>query len=803
MRYIRTDFIVALFLSFLLTILLFWQFFINGLHPFPGNYNLAWYQPWKTDYTKGQTITLKHKPVADDTFRYLYPFKTLGIEIAKKGELPLWNPYNGAGMPLLATYQWGFFNPFNILFFYLKQEIAWSIYIIIQAFILSIFMYCYCRKISMSVKSAIFSTAIFTFSGFVVARLIFSNLIFPLTILPLILYLIEDYINNQKSKKILFLPLVVAFMLFSGHPHIMVYTIIISTAYLIHRIITTEKLKLNKNTSFLFLGILALIGTGIASIQILPTIELLKSSNMNPNSSAFIFERFLLPPSHLISILIPNYFGNQSTYNYWGFGDYIETVAAIGIIPSFFAYLALFARNTPQRNHILFFLGVLAISVLATLNWFLPKLIATLPIPIISTSPPSRIFVITSFSIAILAGFGFDRWIYYKINLKRLVFQTIPFLTAILLIVVITFFLYKLKIPCNNAFIQNCRLIAVRNTFLEFSSFIISLLFLFLYIKIERQKIKRCIPFCIILIILLLGAYNSYKFLPFSQKETILPMHSLIKTIKDKTSQERILGLGEANIKTNFATHFRFFDPNYYDPLYNRRYGELVAFSNNRTTSTPLSRSDIEITTDYDISKEKQARRNRLLNLLGVRYLILKKSEDPIKNDKNIVWQDDKWYFLENKEVLPRVFLADSFEILRNKEDILKRLFDSSFNPKEAVILEEKINTLINKDKRAGDYTKIVRYQENTIEIKTKSENNKLLVLSDNHYPGWKAYINGVETKIYRADYTFRAVEIPKGQHTVVFSYQPQSLEIGKRISLFSLFLLVIIYLYWITRQKK
>ena len=80
--------------------------------------------------------------------------------------------------------------------------------------------------------------------------------------------------------------------------------------------------------------------------------------------------------------------------------------------------------------------------------------------------------------------------------------------------------------------------------------------------------------------IFLLGGYNSYKFLPFSEKETILPPHSLITAIKENTSPARVFGLGEANIKTNFATHFRFYDPNYFDPLHNKRYSDLISFSN-------------------------------------------------------------------------------------------------------------------------------------------------------------------------------------------------------------------------------
>ena len=788
------DYFIAALVFLGIIFIIFYLFFLKGLYPFPGNYMLAWYQPWKTDHSKGQTITIQHKPIADDTFRYLYPFKKLGIDIAKKGKLPLWNPYNGAGMPLLATYQWAFFNPFNILFFALQTETAWTFYIIAQVFLLYFFMYLYCRKLRMSQKGAIFATSIFTFSGFVTVRLIFGNLIYPLTMLPFILYLIEDYIDNQKSKKIFLLPLATSFMLLSGHPHTMFYTLIVSMAYLIYRILTLKKSNFRKVTAFLLLIILFVIGIGIASIQIVPTLELLKSSNMNASSSAFIFDRFLLPISHLISILIPNYFGNRATYNYWGAGDYIETVAAVGIIPLFFAYFALFGKNYSSKDNRIFFFIASIISILATLNWFLPKLISILPIPIISTSPPSRIFAITSFAIAILAGYGFDRWTLYMENFRRLLIRVIPFLIIIFIIAIGTFLFYILGISCNNQFIQNCRLIAARNTLLETFTFVVSLGFFFFYLKTKNKKIKKYVPFVVISLVFLLGAYNSNKFLPFSQKENLLPAHPLIEAIKRVTNTERVFGLGEANIKTNFATHFRFYDLNYFDPLHNKRYAELIAFANSETIAN-LSRSDIEITTDLNISKEKQLRRDRLLNLLGVSYFIVKKSEIPLIESKDVAWQNKDWYLLGNKKSLPRVYLVNNLEVISNQNLILERLFDTSFDPKTTVILEEPTSSPLNNASKGK--AQILRYEENSVEVKAQSDYNSVLVLSDNYFPGWKVYIDEKETKIYRANYTFRAIEVPEGKHLVKFSYEPGSFKTGTILSIISIgiYLLIIFYI--------
>ncbi len=63
--------------------------------------------------------------------------------------------------------------------------------------------------------------------------------------------------------------------------------------------------------------------------------------------------------------------------------------------------------------------------------------------------------------------------------------------------------------------------------------------------------------------------------------------------------------------------------------------------------------------------------------------------------------------------------------------------------------------------------------------IKTRNLQPGILLLSDHCYPGWKARVDGHDAAIMRANVFCRAVEVPAGEHTVSFSYQPQSLQAG------------------------
>lgn len=783
----------ACLIAFLAVILIFWQVFLRSSYPFPGNYLLAWYEPWKTEFFNNGTITIAHKPVADDAFRQIYPFKILASDIIKKTQLPLWNPYNGAGMPLMATMHVGFLNPFNVFFLLLPPFFAWTLYIAIQPFLIVLFTYLYSRKIGLSFFASIFSSIVFVFSGFVITRLIFGEYIYVLSMLPLLLFAIESYLNKDGSKFLFFIPFIVFFTFISGHPQMIFYVLIFTIIYAFYRCLQLKQFK-----KLLSIYLMSVIGVGLSTIQLLPTIQLFRNANVNTESSKFIFDRFLMPLQHLITIFIPNYFGNQATYNYWGSGDYIETVASLGLIPCFFAFITFF-EIIKNKNIIRFYWIILFLTIIFALNWFGSRLLFSIPIPIISTGAPSRIFALTTFSISILSGIGFDYWIKTSKLSKKLIYRILIFSVFVVSILSVTFLLYKLNFPCHNEIIANCRDIALRNTLIEVFSLFSFLFFFIFYILNKKSYLKKIIPIIVILEIVILGFYNSSKFLPFSKKETFLPNNELFSIIKTNFSDARILGLGQANIKTDFATYFKYYDPNFYDPLYIKRYGELVSFANSGNYKSVLPRSDVEIINDINLEKDDKDRRDRLFNILGVGYLIYKKSEiKSSKNmDKNILWKNNNWIIVKNDNALPKVYFVNKFETIPDKEIELKKLFNQSFDPSKQVLLEQKpsVNFNIAGEQKISNLTNIKNYQENQIILTTSTSTDSILVLSDNYYPGWKAFIDKNEVPIYRANYAFRGIFVPKGNHLIRFIYEPYSLMIGFYISLASGFIYITIIL--------
>src|SRR5680860_804500 len=85
---VNSLFIVLFFIS--LSFLFFWKFYFKGLLPFPGNFLISWFEPWRSEHFINGTILIANKPVAEDVFRQLIPFKALAVEMIRNHTLPLW-----------------------------------------------------------------------------------------------------------------------------------------------------------------------------------------------------------------------------------------------------------------------------------------------------------------------------------------------------------------------------------------------------------------------------------------------------------------------------------------------------------------------------------------------------------------------------------------------------------------------------------------------------------------------------------------------------------------------------------------
>jgi hypothetical protein len=84
----------------------------------------------------------------------------------------------------------------------------------------------------------------------------------------------------------------------------------------------------------------------------------------------------------------------------------------------------------------------------------------------------------------------------------------------------------------------------------------------------------------------------------------------------------------------------------------------------------------------------------------------------------------------------------------------------------------------------------IVSYAPERVEVRAEAAAPSLLVLADAFYPGWRATVDGEETPIVPANVLFRGVALPRGEHTVVFTFEPKGWRLGVGLAALGLLLL-------------
>lgn len=772
---------IVIFILFCIVFLFYYPSIFFGKIPFPGDLLISHYKPWQAySYIGYNPGSYPSKDQFFDTIRQLYPWRTLVTTMLQNGKLPLWNPYNFSGSPLLANYQSGVFYPLSIIFLLLPQQVAWTILVITQHLLASIFTFLYSRKIGLSRPGALLSAVAFSYSLFLTGISQYSIIGHTIAWLPLILWAIES-ITAQKPKTSVLLVLFVAtaFMIVAGHIQIAAIVFVTSTGYGLLRTITSK----NRNYTSLFLILLTMAcAVGVTSLQLMPTLELIGLSARTSHEPKFLSTTLLLAPYQLLLFLIPDLFGNPAANNYLINDTYATNTIALGIVPFIFALIALFKiRRTPIERT---FLVLISIVLLLTVRTPIAEAFYKLPIPIITSSSPSNMLFVLAFFGSMLAGFGLDHW-----KTKQKLSLYVP-VGAVVILLILGYIFPHLGIP-----------ISKKNLLYSvgLSSATVGLLFLSKYFK----QLKPSIVAVFLLLTVLDLFYFFTKFTPFVPKTLVFPQVPVLTWLSENAGIDRFWGYGTAAIEANFGTEYKLFSPDGYDPLYPKRYGQLLISSIDGRIGdsfTRTNRSDARIAPGYgELDFTSNPYRQKILNLLGVKYILDRKENmSTIKTFPPEVYAQvydkDDWIIYENTHATARLFLTPSYQIFDTPEDFERIFFDATFSPRSTVLLEHtpKLGCC---NGTTGTAT-MRSYGENEIIVGTKSDGTQLLFLSDTYYPGWRAYIDETETEILRAQYAFRAVVVPSGDHTVTFRYLPHSFSLGIKMSMISVGLFLVLLLW-------
>jgi hypothetical protein len=770
-------------------------------------------------------ILFQHKIfIHRDLSRFFYPLREFSANELLRLRMPLWNPYIHCGSPHLAELQTCVFYPLSAVYLLFPFPVAFNYFIVLHIFLAGLFVYMLMREWGYYEHACILSASVFMFSGYLISTINLLASLASVIWLPLVILFYERALKKDWVKNSIITGIFMAMMFLGGEPAILYATffilIILSLILYSRERFQTVPYSGRRERCFL---LAFLVFLGLAGFQVLPFLEFLKHtsrSSMHFNEASM----WSLPPYGLIDLLVPYLSEADYLYkDYWSRQSWLLAYY-MGICALIFAFIALRFDATKKRRSIFY---IFALGLVLSFGRFTPLYYIFYNFfPGFKLSRyPVKFFFMVAFSLAILAGIGMD---YYSKHAEK-DHALRSFLKSFLWLGVIFSFIY-LALNLNSYsvcdFLNKMLLHISKNLNSKIDNIqeMIAIgshnikrgigLFMFLSVAMFLGARKKLVMSAICAFILGISAIDMFtankniylnmdinEFLkPGTAIEFLQNDRSLFRIFQSPATLRQNMFVPEKGyfagmsglierVVSDRGVSFGIYDAYGYGSLYNRRQEEII---------------DI-------IIRPNAPDATNLLSLLNVKYVISPK--DFNADGYDIVRKSEKVNIYENKNVLPRAFLAEKAVVIKGEKKILEKMKTKEFIPKKEVILEEVLGSPSTssgsfeqyslsdrresrakpRDERSKqgleESVNILKYKPNYVEIEAVIEEPKFLVLSDTYYPGWKVYVDKKLARIYKADYILRTVYLKPGKHIVKFIYEPFSFRIGTIITLGTIFI--------------
>ena len=819
----KREFLVIV-LSFLaMLILLFWRVVFLGEVLTPSDLIYMHDPMWRG--VAPPDFAFASNPVLSDLVFQWYPWLVFNSESLREGIIPLWNPFVLGGTPYLANQQSAILYPLNLLLYFLPMPTGIGYLAIIRLLVAGISTYYYLRTVGVGKAGAFTGACAFTFGGFSIAWLGYS-MSSVAVLLPLALLLTERWLKYRKRLDFVGLALVMGSQFLGGHPETSFHFGLIWASYVSFRLVLLLRHRMRvRQVVQLFLAMCASFALGIAisTAQVLPFLTILSETATfaarrgGPGGNLLFFPGFWKDVVTSITIIFPNALGS-ATVPYaasWSpFANLNEQAAYVGTVP---LVLAVLGATMWRRNpFVAFWLGAAIVS--AGVAYHLPGFEIVNHLPVFGIAANGRLRLAMTIGAAVLCAFGTDlliekvddvkftgrirRWLAI-LTLLGLVGSLSAFAS---LVVFRDWFLgyarqyvianvhgkpgfpesleyYLGKLPLMyDALVQFYSPLAVRMYLpVIFAAGLWAALWMLGGRHADRTGLKASI---VLLTAIELGAL-AYGYNPSVQAQHVFPETEAIAFLRERVGSARIAGIGFA-LTPNASMLWRLQDVRGYENTVSHRF---QTFYDSLADKMPFGA--------YNLLAKPSP---RLFDLLGVKYIVAEAGAVDPRLDYPVVFAADGIQIHENRNALPRAFLVGRGRSLPD-EMMLQRVGSPAFNPREEVLLDSTAPvyepTLVAGEAEVRDPN------VNEVNVLVSADSPSWLVLSDTYADGWKAFLDGRETRIYRANYVMRAVRVDAGEHLVRFRYDPPAFAIGLRVSIAALILTGAIAFYPLIRRAR
>jgi hypothetical protein len=717
-----------------------------------------------------QGIVLSSKGA--DTYQQFIHWRQFGFSQLRQGNLALWNPYIFSGTPYLGEFQSALLYPLNIIYAFLPVHRAINISIALHIFLAGVFMYLWVHNRKLHPLACLLSSAMFMFCGAHFLHIYAGHLpnLCAIVWVPLIFLAIDRLLEYRGLGWCLVGMFAVLMQILAGHPQYVFYTAVAAAVYSGFCLIKTQQ-RLKP-----FLGIAAMY-TGalfLGAVQILTAMEAASESVRTGGVTFEFASMFSFPPENLVTLLAPNFFGDNVSFPYWGRCYLWEMSLFMGVGGLILAVYGGLRGGKDIRRFSLVMTALLLLLALGSHTPLFSFLYRFVPGFNLFRGNSKFIFLVSLF-IIMLAGIGMDLILRNR-EIPRGLIMAVLLAGAVFIAAGI-----YLRSPAADGFwkhflqmVRATRESYLPNAYYENSGFIQkagkfaaeNLLvaggvcwlagFLFVLCRFYRG-VCYIIAFLAIAEIFFF-AKNSLVYFDLASMRT-----SELKGFADKYSGDyRVLYLDNpdsamtAGIQNIWG----------YDPGILKRYAEFMTFTQGTSP-------------DYASQYVNFHQFNRLYSMLRCRYYLFWKGEHPGVKDA--------------AAAMPRLQLFEDWMVVSKRDDIFKTMQAPTFDIYKTVILETPPNPLPEKSEQQGT-VRVIDSSTDLMTIEAELSSPAILLVTDAYGKGWRAVALPTsmqqEYKVMPANYILRAIPLSKGHHLFRLEYMPLGFRIGKWVSLIA----VIIY---------
>ncbi len=726
--------ILALVLLFLLALVFFW----------PLTLDLGW-----IPYGGGDLASL------------LWPNYSYAAQSLKAGRIPLWNPTLKGGEPFIANSETGLLYPVNLIAFLLLPSLPYEAVewlVLVHLWLAGASMYWLMRVLLprpsiqdqatsssrspyLSYLAPLFSGTAFMFSGVFITHIGNLNLNAVSAWLPAVFAALHLALTRRSFGWAAGAGVLFSFSALAGHAQMSIIVGFALGLYTVWYIAWAGEGRLRLLT---IAGLMLVVAFGLSAAAFFPAVEVLPmTSRARLDYSAAT--AYSIPWAGLGGLFSPLVYGRGPAY-FWGPWNRVE-LGYLGVLPLFFTGLAPFKKWRSMPTFMAA-LGILGLLIALGDNAPLHRLLYLTVPGFAGMRVPARFILLTDFSLAVLAGFGLCNL--FTVSRKRL-FLWGGVLLLVSLATILPGYHHAVAVTGTRHDFALRAGLAVSTGLL--------LLGVLLAFRAPKNKILAPTLALVVLAADLIGQ-SAWIEVDYTDPTTAFQHPDVVEYLK---AQPGLFRIDSASIA--------------WAPSASANYG---------LENIGGTRHALEVAAYQTYLDALGWRGSPVYNFLNVQFVIADKGQPPADATFVPVFdQDPALDVYLNTNAMPRVTLVYSAMHVATGEEAFEAIHATDFDPRKQVVVEDMHAPRgMVEPPSAPSNLYYTHYEPEASTVIAQTPAPAYLVFSEVWYPGWRAWVDGVQVPIYRANFIFRAVYLESaGEHTVDMRFEPSSWRIGISIT--------------------